>query len=238
VNGVSWRTEAKDIKEVRRIVFDEDLSSIPAFGCPGLENKDETRIRISEVVIPSSVRRIASQAFPDDMFDIMTMRLNCLENLYLEQGSLEGVRNLVYDIPLFKDSNTLDFSDEVIFEIGAGGEVTFGFDGLTPYIHQYGLNGYALKREKNIMVLYLFANDFLIGFARNAYVTTYYAHEGDMHPYHVRISIEGVFDSIMTSCHRPTETFLGWYENGDEREDGDLLTHKNTIVYGLWETSG
>jgi hypothetical protein len=236
VNDASWITGVTDFSDVKGIVFDEGIETIPSFDRPGLENMDGTLIRLSEVVIPSSVKSIASGAFPFDVFEIRTMRLNCLEGLYMEQGSIDGVDTLVYDITLFKDSNTIDFSDEVRFEIGAGGEVTFGFDNLTPYIHQYGLNGYTLKREKNIMVLYLYTNDFLIGFARNAYITTYYAREGDRHPYHVRISHEKAFVDITHPDSTGTVMFEGWVIEGALVQDGDPLESKTTIIHGTWSS--
>ncbi len=234
VNEMSWITMAKDIKDIEGIVFDTNITTIPSFDCLDLENSDGTRIRLSELTIPSSVRRIASQAFPSDVFDIHTMRLNCLNGLYMEEGSLDGVNSIVYGIPLFKDASTIDFSDEVGFEIGTGGEVTFGFDNLTPYIHQYGLNGYTLKREKNIMVLYLYTNDFLIGCARNTYLTTYYVREGDLHPYHVRISHLNTFAEIESPMPVYGGTFLGWFREGDMMEEGDELAFKSTTVYGTW----
>lgn len=234
VNDTSWITEAEDINDIKGIVFDEGIKTIPALDCPGLENRDGTQIRLAGVVIPASVRRIVSQAFPSDVFDIHTMRLNCLDGLYMGVGSLDGVNTLIYDIPFFKDESTIDFSDEVGFAIGAGGEVTFGFDNLTPYIHQYGLNGYTLKREKNVMVLYLYANDFLIGFARNTYLTTYYAREGDLYPYHVRISHSPSFVEIEPPVPVYGETFLGWFREGDMMEEGDELEFKKTTVYGTW----
>jgi hypothetical protein len=233
VNDLGWKTAASNLETIEQIVFDERIEIIPAFNVTGLSGTEHDKIRFFELNIPASVKRIETGALPDDFFDILTLNINNPNNLYLENESLTGVQEIVYNIPLFQYDDMIDFSDHVTIEVSPTGNINYTFDTMTPYILQYGLNGFKIEESNGIVIITFFANEFPIGFARNVYITTCYINPDDRHPYHVAISNDVIFKGV-EAPNLPNHTFDGWEYGSMEFEDGDELPSSAVEIYAKW----
>jgi len=233
VNDLGWNTAASNLDAIEQIVFDSDIETIPIFDLDGLTQTNQEMIRLYDLNIPASVKRIETGAFPEDIFDILILRLNTLNDLILEDQSISGIQEIDFDIPLFDRDDTIDFSDHIEIEVDPTGQVTYTFDAMTQYIQQYGLNGFTAREDNGIVMIDFYANDFLIGFARNVHITTYYISPDDRHPYHVKISDEATFMDVEIPI-RTGYVFDGWQLDDLIILDGDELPNKKVDVYARW----
>ncbi|MFP4187635.1 MAG: hypothetical protein ACLFSU_05645 [Acholeplasmataceae bacterium] len=236
VNDSGWKTEAETIGAIESIVFATDIETIPTFDIDIKGDTGSERIRLLDLDIPSTVKRIESDAFPKEAFDIPTLRINSLDGLFMEYDALTGVDDILYDIPLFKHDETIDFSNDIDFAVDPLEGVSYTFDDMPPNIQQYGLNGYNAIEDGNTILIEFYANDFLIGFARNTYITNYYLEEDAAHPYHIGISSQGTFQDIEIP-QKSGHTFNGWKLGDEPITEGEELPNKTIDVYADWVES-
>jgi hypothetical protein len=233
VNDLGWKTEASSLDSIEQIVFDSKIETIPTFDWTDLTQTNGEKIRLYDLNIPSSVKRIETGAFPEDLFDILFLRLNSLDGLILEDHSISGISELDLNIPLFAHRDTIDFSDHVEIEIDLTGQVNFDFDGMLPYIQQYGITSYNAKNDMGIAMIVFYSNDFLIGFSTNIQIITYYLTQDAKHPYHIKISNETTFKDVEIP-NRSGYTFNGWKFDDVMIFEGDELPNKTFDVYADW----
>jgi len=152
-------------------------------------------------------------------------------------NTAEGIQEIIYDILLSQYEETIDFSNFISIDVDQTGNVARTFNIMAIFIQEYGLNGYNVQEYDGIVLIEFYANDFLIGYAHNVHITTYYLGQDARHPYHVKISDEATFMDVEIPI-RSGYVFNGWMLDDSIIIEGDELPNKNVDVYADWiETS-
>jgi len=231
VNNERWLTNASNEEAIVSIVFQEGVINIPEFEVSQEFESVGSYISLSHIVLPKTVLHIESNSFSNAIFSIKYLIVRSVEGLYVDSNALSGVESVLTRIEFFEVESLIDYSDCVEFSTDENSEIVFSFNEFNDLIINNGVTGYSVKQTDSIVIIYLYANEFLVGYATNAFTTRYYISEDDSYPYYTHISSKQTFkcprDPVLSHG-----VFKEWVDaEGNSYNDGDSIVRNALTVF-------
>jgi hypothetical protein len=157
VNNIEWSTTAKHGQGIRRILFANGISNIPAYDLGLVTN-------IEEVTLPMTVKTIEEHAFTNQLSSALnTIIITTPSTIRILEGAIHDDVDILHGefIEITLDEIE-DYSDSVDFSVDAQG--TFKVDFSKLEIRSI-VTEYRVVRIGAKYILYIFSEEGLIGYA-------------------------------------------------------------------------
>jgi hypothetical protein len=236
VTNGNWHTEANEMGSIQNLIFEPGLTNIPTFQLYNDNDLFVDVLYLEKIYLPSSVKNISTNALPSRYFQIDVLVINTPTNLYIQQHGLAGIGKIINKSLLFSSSNFgSDYSEFVDFVLLPDGTHTIGDIDFESINTNVLFSQIETVHSDNLIFMYFYSFDLLMGHATNAIIVNYFLSENDSIPYYIDILETSVL-ILPDSPSLSNKHFSHWRTEGGLTVDaGDLLDNRITNVYAVFE---